>query len=111
MNNSELSAEIARRLPKFSRRDIGDVLDVLTELCYAELRKYDGEIHLTGIGKLYTETHLVKVGGVMRAVLRKKHGKFAPETLLRQTVRFRAADALRAELNKNESFEQEYHDE
>lgn len=111
MNTTELSAEIARRLPQFSRRDIREVLEVLTELCYAELRRFDGEIHLTGLGKLYAETHLVKVGGVMRQVLRQKHGRQAPETLLRHTVRFRASDALRTALNQEEVHEREYFDD
>ncbi len=102
MNTTELTAEIARRLPRFSRRDIREVLEVMTELCHAELGKMEGEVHLTGLGKLYTEAHWVKCAGVMRRVMRAKSGGKTPDLILRHSVRFRPSDALRVALNKRE---------
>jgi len=102
VNNSELTAEIARRLPKFSRRDIREILEVLTELWYAELVKPDGEIHLTNLGKLYVETHTMKCRGVLRDIWRAKYGQEAPDMIQRRTVRFRSSDSLREAMSAQE---------
>ncbi len=96
MNTRQTATQIARRLPDLRKRDVQDVLDVLTELWRAELAKPDGEIHLTGLGKLYVEAHTLRSTGVIRQMLIQKRGTNAPATIQRRVIRFRPYEALRA---------------
>ena len=94
MNTRQTVAEIARRLPTLRRRDLLEVFDVVAELWRVELAKPDGEIHIAGLGRLYVETHDLKVTGVIRERLIEKFGKNAPPTVQRRVIRFRASEAL-----------------
>ncbi len=96
MNTRQMVAQITRRLPDLHKRDVQDVLDVLAELWRAELAKPDGEIHLTGLGKLYVETHALRSTGVVRQTLIQKYGGSAPAMIQRRVIRFRPYDRLRA---------------
>jgi len=95
MNTHQIAAQIARRLPDLRKRDVQDVLEILTELWHVELAKPDGEIHISGLGTLYVETHRVRCTGVIRQTLRAKYGANAPTTLERRSIRFRPYEALR----------------
>lgn len=57
MNTRQTATQIARRLPDLRKRDVQEVLDLLTELWREELAKPNGEIHISGLGTLYVETH------------------------------------------------------
>ncbi|MBX3063302.1 MAG: HU family DNA-binding protein [Anaerolineae bacterium] len=94
MNTQETISEIARRLPFLHRRDVRDVIEVLVELWQAELTKPDGQVRLTGLGKLYVETHTLKASGIIRQKLLEKHGRAAPRTILRRVLRFSPSDKL-----------------
>jgi nucleoid DNA-binding protein len=95
MNTRQTVTRIGHRLPDLRKRDIQNVLDVLTELWRAELATPDGEIHLTGLGKLYVETHALRSTGVVRQALIQKYGGSAPVMIQRRVVRFRPYEALR----------------
>ncbi len=95
MNTHQTAVQIARRLPVWHRRDVQEVLDILTELWREELAKPDGEIHIAGLGTLYVETHPLRTTGVIRATLQQKYGTAAPTTLQRRSIRFRPYEALR----------------
>jgi nucleoid DNA-binding protein len=99
MNSRQTASEIVRRLPYLRRRDVQDVLEVLTELWGAELAKPDGQILITGLGKLYVEVHPLRTTGIVREQLRDKLGKEAPEYIQRRSIRFRPSDKLRATFN------------
>src|SRR5947207_14594501 len=95
MNSRQMVAQITRRLPDLRKQDVQDVLDVLAELWRGELARPDGEIHLTGLGKLYVETHALRSTGIVRQMLIQKYGANAPTLIERRVVRFRPYVALR----------------
>ncbi len=96
MNTQQMVNQIARRLPKFRKREVQEVIDVLLEVWCQELAKPDGELHLRGLGTLYVEIHPLRANGVTRQALLRKYGSRAPEHIARRTIRFRPYDALRA---------------
>ena len=57
MNTQQMVRQVARRLPKFRKREVQDVIDVLLGVMCQELAKPDGELHLRGLGTLYVEIH------------------------------------------------------
>ncbi len=100
MNTQQMVSQIARRLPKFRKWEVQEVIDVLLEVWQQELAQPDGELHLRGLGKLYVEIHPLRVNGVTRQALLRKYGSKAPEQIARRTIRFRPYDALRAEMHQ-----------
>ncbi len=100
MNTRETIAEIARRLPALRKRDVVEVLSVLIELWHDELSKPDGNIHITGLGRLYVEMHLLKATGMIRQRLIEKYGEVAPQTVQRRVIRFRPSEALYAAMKQ-----------
>jgi nucleoid DNA-binding protein len=95
MNQQELVNAIARKLYRFSRRDIAEVLEVMLELWAEELTRPEGYLYLHGIGRLYVETQRIPSAGVIREALQEKHGAAAPRQLHRLYFRFRPADTLK----------------
>ena len=100
MNMHQTAAQIARRLPNLSKRDVQEVLEILTELWQIELAKADGEIHIADLGTLYVETHNLRPTGVIRQTLQAKFGANAPTTIQRRSIRFRSYEALRNVIKK-----------
>src|SRR5512147_2693841 len=88
--------QIARRLPKFRKWEVQEVIDVLLEVWRQELVQPTGELHLRGLGKLYVEIHPLRANGVTRQALIRKYGSNAPEQIARRPIRLRPYDALRA---------------
>jgi len=103
MNTHQTATYIARRLPDLRKRDVQDVLEILTELWQVELAKPDGEIHISGLGTLYVETHRVRCTGVIRQTLQAKYGANAPTTLERRSIRFRPYQALRQAIKEEKN--------
>ncbi len=100
MNTQQMVNQIARRLPKFRKWEVQEVIDVLLEVWRQELAQPDGELHLRGLGKLYVEIHPLRANGVTRQALLRKYGSKAPEHIARRTIRFRPYDALRAVMHE-----------
>lgn len=97
MNSNQTATAVARRLRNLKKRDVRDVLAILTEVWREELLKPDGYIHIDGLGKLYIEQQQLRSAGFIQAQLEVKHG-VVPTTIPRYYFRFRPADSLRAAL-------------
>jgi hypothetical protein len=106
MNTRQTVIAIARRLPDLRRHEVQEVIDLLIELWRAELLKPDGEIHITGLGRLYVETHDLRATGAIRQRLIARLGRNAPQVLQRRVIRFRMAKpfhmALKQEQKRHE---------
>ena len=106
MNQQDMINAIARKLYRFTRRDIAEVVEVMLELWQAELVKPEGYVHLTGIGKLYVEQQQIPGAGVVKDTLRHKYGRLAPPQLKRVYFRFRPSERLKlAVLERSQSDE------
>ena len=99
MNTHELVSEIAQRLPYLRRADVQEVMDVFIEQLQVELAKPQGQVRLTGVGRLYVETHTLKAAGVIRQQLVTRDGA-APRLLVRHVYRFTPSQGLLDALKK-----------
>jgi nucleoid DNA-binding protein len=88
----EVIAEVARRLPQRTRRDMAEVVELLIEIWLEYLVK-GGEIIVPDIGRLSIEIQDICAGGVL-----KQHGR-----LRRVYGRFRPTPALKARIEEYEN--------
>jgi len=95
MNHRQTIAEISKRLPRLKRRDVAEVLEVMTELWLAELAQPGGAVTVADLGKLVVEVQTLRSAGAVRRRLEKQHGAQAPERFQRIYVRFRPTAKLR----------------
>ncbi len=95
MNHSKTVREISKRLPRLKRRDIAEVLEVMTELWCKTLLQPGQTVTIGNLGKLMIDVQDVKIGGAIRQQLQQKHGSAAPRTLKRVYVRFRPSAGFR----------------
>ncbi len=102
MNTRQTVTEIARRLPDLRRHEVQEMINLLVDLWRAELLKVDGEIHITGLGRLYVETHDLKATGAIRQRLIDKFGKNAPQVVQRRVIRFRMAKPFHAAMKEEQ---------
>jgi len=96
MNHRQLVSGIARRFPDLTQRQIGDVLDVLAEVCCAELALPGGEIVIRDLGRLTVEVQRMRSAGAVRTQM----GSDAPDRLTRLYFRFRPTPGLRADIEQ-----------
>lgn len=77
MYHREVIAAIARRLPHRTRRDVAEIIELLTEIWSEELIT-SGEIVIPDIGRLYVEVQDMKAGGALarHGRLRRVYGRF-----------------------------------
>ena len=99
MNTHELVSEIAQRLPYLRRADVQEVMDILIERLQAELTKPQGQVRLTGVGKLYVEAHMLKASGIVRQQLATR-AEQPPTLLVRHVYRFTPSQGLLEALKK-----------
>jgi nucleoid DNA-binding protein len=95
MNHSKTVREISKRLPRLKRRDITEVLEVMTELWCKTLSQPGQTVPVSDLGKLIVEVQDIRVGGAIRQQLHHRHGVAAPKTLKRVYVRFRPSARFR----------------
>lgn len=95
MNHSQTVCEISKRLPRLKRRDIAEVLEVMTELWCKTLAQPGQTVSIASLGKLIVEIQDVRIGGAIRQQLQRKHGSAAPRTLKRVYVRLRPSASFR----------------
>ncbi len=95
MNHRQTIAEISKRLPRLKRRDVAEVLAVMTELWLDELAQPEHSVTVANLGKLVVEVQTFRVGGSVRQRLQQLHGSAAPNTLKRIYVRFRLTAKFR----------------
>jgi len=95
VNHSKTIREISKRLPRLKRRDIAEVLEVMTEVWCKTLSQPGQTVTVSDLGKLIVEVQDVRIGGAIRQQLQQKHGSAAPKTLKRVYVRFRPSASFR----------------
>lgn len=94
MQYDALINAIARKLYRFTRRDIAEMMDVMTEIWREELLKPDGYIQIAGLGKLYVEHQELPGAGIIHPLHLNSDQK-SPLILRRVYFRFRPAEALK----------------
>ena len=95
MNHRQTIAEISKRLPRLKRRDVAEVLEVMTELWLDELAQPGQTVTVADLGKLVVEVQNFHSGGTVQQRLQQKYGSRAPKTLKRIYVRFRPTTKFR----------------
>ena len=87
MYHRDVIAEVARRLPHQTRRDVNEVVEVLTEVWFEELAS-GGEVSLPDIGRLSIEVQDMTAGGALAAHgrLRRVYGRFRPTPQLKERI-------------------------
>ena len=87
MYHRDVIAKIARRLPHQTRRDVAEVVEVLTEVWSEELVN-GGEIIVPDIGRLRIEVQDIKAGGalIQHGQLRRIYGRFRPTPSLKKRI-------------------------
>jgi nucleoid DNA-binding protein len=87
MIHREVIAEVARRLPHRTQRDVAEVVEVLTEIWSAELEK-GNSIIVPEIGRLSIEVQDMQAGGALgkHGRLRRVYGRFRPTEALKEAI-------------------------
>lgn len=87
MYHREVIARIARRLPHQTRRNVSEVVEILTEVWSEELIN-GGEVIVPDIGRLYIEIQDIKAGGalIQHGQLRRIYGRFRPTPTLKKQI-------------------------
>ncbi len=88
MYHRDVIAKIARRLPHQTRRDVSEVIEVLTEVWLEELAS-GGDVVLPDIGRLSIEVQDMTAGGALASHgrLRRVYGRFRPTPKLKAEIR------------------------
>ena len=87
MYHRDVIAKIARRLPHRTRRDVADVVEILTEVWSEELLK-GSEVIVPDIGRLSIEVQDIKAGGALskHGRLQRIYGRFRPTPHLKKRI-------------------------
>lgn len=87
MIHREVIAEVARRLPHRTQRDVAEVVEVLTEIWSAELAQ-GNSIIVPEIGRLSIEVQDMRAGGALNqhGRLRRVYGRFRPIEALKEAI-------------------------
>jgi nucleoid DNA-binding protein len=83
----EVIANIARRLPYRTQRDVAEVVELLAEVWSEELIK-GSEIIVPEIGRLRIEVQDMRAGGALgqHGQLRRIYGRFRPTPRLKEQI-------------------------
>ena len=87
MYHKDVIAAVARRLPHHTRRDVAEMVEVLTEVWSDELTS-GGEVVLPDIGRLSIEVQVMQAGGALaqHGRLRRVYGRFRPTPSLKERM-------------------------
>ena len=87
MYHRDVIASIARRLPHRTRRDVAEVIEVLTEAWSEELIE-GREVIVPDIGRLRIEVQDMRAGGALgqHGRLRRVYGRFRPTPELKRQM-------------------------
>ena len=94
MYHRDVIAAVARRLPHQTQREVGEVVEVLTEIWFEELA-IGGEVVLPDIGWLRVEVQKMTAGGVLA-----EHGRLRQRRIRRVYGRFRPTLKLKAQVRE-----------
>ena len=87
MNHRQTVAEISKRLPRLKRRDVAEVLEIMTELWLEELAQPGQTITVADLGKLLVEVQTFRSGGAVgRRTVKRVYVRFRPTGRFRQVV-------------------------
>ena len=85
MNHRQIVTEISKRLPRLKRRDVAEVLEVMTELWLEALAQPGQTVTVADLGKLAVEVQTVRSGGAVgRQTLKRVYVRFRPTGRFRQ---------------------------
>jgi nucleoid DNA-binding protein len=87
MNHRQTITEISKRLPRLKRRDVAEVLEVMTELWLEELAQSGQTVTVADLGKLAVEVQSFRSGGAVgRRTVKRVYVRFRPTGKFRQHV-------------------------
>ncbi len=87
MNHSQTVTAISKRLPRLKRRDVAEVLEVMTELWLEALAQPGQTITVGDLGKLLVEVQSFRSGGAVgRRTVKRVYVRFRPTGRFRQFV-------------------------
>ncbi|MCC6893887.1 MAG: hypothetical protein IT321_13780 [Anaerolineae bacterium] len=87
MNHRQTVTEISKRLPRLKRRDVAEVLEVMTELWLEELAQPGQTVTVADLGKLLVEVQTFRSGGAVgRRTVKRVYVRFRPTGKFRQVV-------------------------
>ncbi|MBI1281203.1 MAG: hypothetical protein GC179_23960 [Anaerolineaceae bacterium] len=87
MNHRQTITEISKRLPRLKRRDVAEVLEVMTELWLEELAQPGQTVTVADLGKLLVEVQTFRSGGAVgRRTVKRVYVRFRPTGKFRQVV-------------------------
>ena len=87
MNHRQTVTEITKRLPRLKRRDVAEVLEVMTELWLEELAQPGQTVTVSDLGKLLVEVQTFRSGGAVgRRTVKRVYVRFRPTGKFRQHV-------------------------
>jgi nucleoid DNA-binding protein len=87
MNHRQTVTEITKRLPRLKRRDVAEVLEVMTELWLEELAQPGQTVTVADLGKLLVEVQTFRSGGAVgRRTVKRVYVRFRPTGRFRQVV-------------------------
>ena len=97
MHHDETVAAVARKLYRFSKKDVAEVLEVLTEIWQEHLLQLDAVIHIKGLGKLRIDEQQIATNVAVKRLLQTQQ-KEVPDTLARYYFRFYPSDKFKQQL-------------
>ena len=87
MNHHQTITAISKRLPRLKRRDVAEVLEVMSELWLKELAQPGQTVTVSDLGKLAVEVQTVRSGGAVgRRMLKRVYVRFRPTGRFRRFV-------------------------
>ncbi len=87
MNHRQTIAEISKRLPRLKRRDVAEVLEVMTELWLEALAQPSQTVTVAYLGKLAVEVQSFRSGGAVgQRTVKRVYVRFRPTGKFRRFV-------------------------
>jgi nucleoid DNA-binding protein len=87
MNHRQTVTAISKRLPRLKRRDVAEVLEVMTELWLEELAQPGQTVTVADLGKLAVEVQSFRSGGAVgQRTVKRVYVRFRPTGRLRRVV-------------------------
>ena len=87
MNHRQTISEISKRLPRLKRRDVAEVLEIMTELWLEELAQPGQTVTVADLGKLLVEVQTFRSGGAVGLrTVKRVYVRFHPTGKFRQVV-------------------------
>ncbi len=96
MNHQQSIDAVARRLYRFSRRDVAEIMEVLVEVWREELLRPEGNVHIRGLGNLYVQLQQIEANGLAKQLMEQMGQPSGKVT--RSYFRFHPTRALKRDL-------------